>query len=55
MCNGFRGIGLVADGKHRLTVSHYCLHDRLDEPCPFLVDATQREWVKIAIPNAKEI
>jgi hypothetical protein len=48
-----KDIGLVADGKHRLTVSHY-----LRQSCgtlPFMVETDKSSWVKIAIPSATQI
>lgn len=44
-------IGLVADGKHRLTVSHHLGIKTL----PFMVETTALSWVSHAIPSAKKI
>jgi hypothetical protein len=41
-------LGLVADGKHRLTVARYMVADEL----PFWVKKDEANWVTTSIPNA---
>ena len=50
--HGTLGCGLVADGKHRLTVSHYLEYS---QKLPFFVQISSSSWVKNAIPSAKKI
>ena len=52
--HGSKNLAVVADGKHRLTVSHYCL-DGSNESFPFLVETDNCEWLHQAIPTAKKI
>lgn len=46
--HGAENLGLVADGKHRLTVARYMTCNEL----PFMVPKSQVAWVKSAMPNA---
>lgn len=48
--HGSESLGLVADGKHRLTVARYMSAQEL----PFLIPKSESEWVRLAIPNAVE-
>lgn len=45
---GEHNLGLVADGKHRLTVSRAIESDVI----PFMVQTENSDWVKLAFPNA---
>lgn len=46
--HGTENLGLVADGKHRLTVARYMACNEL----PFMVPKSQSSWVQDAVPNA---
>ncbi|CAD5264508.1 MULTISPECIES: hypothetical protein [Halomonadaceae] len=49
--HGLCSKGVVADGKHRLTVARYmgC------ESIPFMVSSSSSDWLEIAIPSAKKL
>jgi len=46
--HGRKELGLVADGKHRLTVARYMDCDYM----PFMVPSSDSGWVSVAIPSA---
>lgn len=49
--HGREDLGLVADGKHRLTVARYMGCNSL----PFIVSIPNSQWVMQAIPSAVEL
>lgn len=49
--HGSKSLGLVADGKHRLTVARYMC----SESMPFMVPVCSCQWVSVAIPTATKL
>jgi len=49
--HGGENLGLVADGKHRLTVARFMGSAEL----PFMLQTSDSDWVRIAIPTAREL